>query len=135
MKTKRITNPKLPEIVINYCSGIQEAYNDVLLKHNLNMTLELIHENEAVHGFTICNELDDEINIYLDETTDAEIYTKVAIHEALNAAISLIRRKIYYSYDDKHPVVLGEDPLVDDIIFDLLSRICTKVLLKKYQGK
>ena len=133
MITKKIISPKLPSITIHYCSGISEGYKDVLLKHNVNMVNELIEERDTIHGFTITDDLDDKIDIYLDEDISPELYAKVAIHEAINAGLAIIRRKLFYTFNDRKPITLGNDPDVDELIFDTLSKVCTKVLLKRFE--
>jgi hypothetical protein len=133
MIKRKIITPKLPAINVHYCTGISEAYYDVMIKHSVNMSLSLIEEDDYVYGFTITDDINDTIEIYLDDTLPPELYTKTAISEALNAGFSLIRRKLYYSFGTNNVIKLGEDPEMDEVIIELLSQVVTKVLMIKYE--
>ena len=133
MIKRKIITPKLPSINVHYCTGMSEAYYDVMIKHSVNMHLSLIEEDDDVYGFTITDELNDTLEIYIDDTLSPELYTKTAISEALNAGLSLIRRKLFYSFESNNPIVLGDDPDMDEVVIELLSQVVTKVLMAKYE--
>ena len=135
MIRRKIISNKLPSIEINYCTGINEGYKDVVAKHGVNMDIEMIENDDHVYGFTITSEFDDAIEIYLDLKSDPEIYAKTAIHEAINAALTLVRRKLFYTMDDSYPIVLGDDPDTDEAIYEIISKVATKVLLMRFNDE
>lgn len=135
MIRKKLQIPKAPAINLYYCSGMDEAYEEVFFKHDVNMKLDLIDEKDMIHGFSIADDLEDVIEIYLDVTLPRKDFIKAAVNEGTHAALAIIRRKSNYSFDDKQPIVLGKDTLIDDAIVDLVSKVCTECILLRYKKK
>nr|BAR33762.1 hypothetical protein [uncultured Mediterranean phage uvMED] len=129
MITKKINLKKSPSITVHYCTGIDEAYYKIKWDHGFEIKQQLTTEDDTVHGFTITDEIDDFIHIYLDATLPKELYIKSAVHEGLQAALSVVRRKAFYSFDDSIPITIGEDPDFDETILEILSLIIAKVLI------
>lgn len=135
MITKKINLKQSPSITIHYCTGIDEAFSKIKCDHGFEIKEQFNTEDDTVHGFTITDEIDDFIHVYLDATLPKELYIKSAVHEGLQAALSVIRRRAYYSFNDSIPITIGEDPDFDETILEILSLIIAKVLIANEKEK
>ena len=129
MITKKINLPKCPEVTVYYCATINEAYKKIQFEHEVDISDILFESDDVIHGFTITDEFADSIEVFLDVSLPKEIYIKTAVHEGMQAALNVIRRKFFYCFDDTKPIIIGENPAIDDLIFELESSIVGKVLI------
>lgn len=129
MITKKINLPKCPTITVYYCATIDEAYAKINYEHKLDVNDILFESDDTIHGFTITDELEDSIQIFLDASLPKELYIKTAVHEGMQAALNIVRRKFFYTFDDSKQITIGDDIHIDDFIFDIVASVVGKVLI------
>ena len=115
MITKKINLPKCPTITVYYCATIDEAYAKINYEHKLDVNDILFESDDTIHGFTITDELEDSI--------------QTAVHEGMQAALNIVRRKFFYTFDDSKQITIGDDIHIDDFIFEIVASVVGKVLI------